>query len=282
MQRPPWRRMRHLAMEVGGATLLASVLGCAGGAPLLHPAQVEPAGTVIMGAGVAGQVAAGDLGTTLRSAQNVAVPGAAVTPQAPAAYASGVMAAAGVDPGVSPWVSGAVGLAGNNEGGLLFTARTLRADVRHAFEKGRWAFSVELGGHALLERPGYKSGALGGLDLGAVSGYGLDVPLLLGWEDRLHIVALWLGARGGYERVQGSVVVSGLPFMGGETMSTTPIAADHWSAGGLLGLRVGFNHVFVATELDASYEHVTGKLGTLSASASGLGLTPAAALLLRF
>ena len=63
-------------------------------------------------------------------------------------------------------------------------------------------------------------------------------------------------------------------------LGTPPISlsATRFWGGGLVGVAVGFRHVHVAMELDASYATVTGEYNDTHARVQGVTLAPAAAL----
>ncbi|MCU0654670.1 MAG: hypothetical protein MUF64_05075, partial [Polyangiaceae bacterium] len=163
-----------LGLAVGAA-------GCGGGLPLLHPAHVEPEGQVTGGVGVSGQMVVGAASRTLQQARENTSQGSAVAGSSAGLYRQGALAAAGLAPGVAPWMGARVGLGQRSEAGLTYSARTLRLDGRHALGTGAVALSLGLGGQALLARR-EEGAALRGVDLAGVSGYGLDAPVVVGWR----------------------------------------------------------------------------------------------------
>jgi len=172
----------------GGRTLTACVFipfvaGCAGGAPLLHPAHVLPEGTMSVGAGLSGQVA-------LKP----------IAPAATNAEEQGSLQNLGVSPGVAPWISGRLGLPGENEAGLTYSGRTIRADGRHAFSLGKPTLSVGLGVSAIAAHPPGS-----GSDPSGVYGGGLDIPVLLGVHSASDLYAFWFGPRAGFEYLAGGI-----------------------------------------------------------------------------
>lgn len=250
----------------------ASLAACGGSSPLLHPAHVEPEGVVVAGAGVSGQISLG-------AAEQAVLDARAASPQGPAGpedrtYRRGALSLASFAPGVAPWVGARVGLGGQNEAGLAYTGRALRVDARHAFGDERLAFSAGAGAHGVLRQRENDPG-LAGLDLNEVSGYGFDLPLLAGWQSSAGLIRAWGGLRFGYERLGGRV---GL----GEPDAARLSAWRTWG-GGLVGLAMGFRHVYVALELDAAYHHAEGRLGEVRGlELNGLTLAPGGALLGRF
>jgi hypothetical protein len=232
-----------------------------------------PTGDVRAAAGVAAHVAAGSLGDDLRRAREIA----AIDPNAPGApgsnpdYAKGALVSAAIAPGLSPYGGARVGVGQRFEGGLAYTGRTVRGDIRRAFGEGPWMLSLGVGVSAALY--GRQQGTdLPNVDLGALSGYGADLPILVGWESTSALYSIWFGARGGFERVTL------------ETLSSEPrdnpiqLAATRGYGGAVVGLATGFNHVHVAIEAQAAYQYVDGRYNGNAVSVSGITITPATAL----
>jgi hypothetical protein len=158
------------------------------------------------------------------------------------------------------------------------------------------ALSVGLGATAILANPGSlppgapvsASGSIPGVDTRYLAGWGLDLPLLVGWRSSAEVVQLWAGARGGYERALGHLAVQ-LPSASAQEPH---FEGYRWMAGGLVGLAIGVKPVWAALELDGSYQYADAKLdlveGTPSATVAhrakldGWVVTPAAALLAQF
>jgi ferredoxin len=269
----PRRGRAVFAPRRWGALLASASLGaCGGSSPLLHPAHVEPQGTVVAGAGVSGQLTLGGAEQAAIDAQAASVEGA--VPSDPRTYRRGAIALASFAPGADPWVGARVGLGGQNEAGLTYSGRSIRVDARHAFGDERWALSAGLGAHGVLRQRNDEP-ALRNLDLNEVNGYGFDLPLLAGWQSDAGLVRAWGGLRVGYERLNGRVGLG----------EPDPVSLSAWRAwgGGLVGLAMGFRHVYVALELDAAYHTAKGKLGGEGGySIDGLTLAPGGALLGRF
>jgi hypothetical protein len=274
---PRARTPRALAALVV-ASLAGNVVACGGGAPLLHPARTMTAGDVRLVTGVAANVAAGALSGDLRRAREIA----AQDPQAPGAsgsnpeYTKGALVAAAIAPGLSPVIAARVGVGSRFEGGLTYTGRAVRADLRRSFDDGPWSLSVGLGLSAALY--GRQQGTtLANVDLGALRGYGADVPVLLGWESAGGLYKLYAGPRGGFEHVTiesvtsepRDVVLGGAPIR---------LVADRFFGGGVVGFATGFRHVHVALELAAAYQVVSGTFNASEATVRGLTLTPASAV----
>lgn len=253
------------------------LLGCAGGSPLLHPARTLPAGDVRAQAGLSARFAAGGLSTAAAAARDEA----ATQPIVPSTagndttYAKGALVAAAVAPGMAPFVGARVGVGSAFEGGLAYTGRGVRIDLRRGFAlSDETDLSIGLG----LSAPFYgrDPGSLPNVDLSKLRGYGGDVPLLVGWESMAGLYKVWAGLRGGYEHVSIENVSSdprpGVPAGG------IPLDADRFYGGGVVGLSVGFRAVHVALELQAAYESVHGTYDGTTGTVSGVALTPATAL----
>jgi hypothetical protein len=184
----------------------------------------------------------------------------------------------GVAPGVAPWVSGRMGVEGDNDFGLTYSGRAIRVDGRHAFSLGRPTLSIGLGASAIMaRRPG------DGNDVSGVFGGGADVPLLLGIKSASDLYSIWFGPRGGFEIMGGRLQI------GSDAMPMTyDVHAKHFYGMLVAGMRVGFRHVHVAIELDAGYHHVdgtfapTGTSAQTSTSVQQITLTPAGALEVSF
>jgi len=249
------------------ALAAACLSGCAGSSPLLHPAHTLPAGDVMVGAGVTGTI--GVLAATEVSQSNSSEP---------------VLEDFAVAPGVGPWGAGRVGIPGENEAGITYAGRSFRVDVRHAFPVGDLHLSLGVGGSALVPR---ERG--GGDDLGAVTGGGADVPILLGWVSDAELYSVWFGPRGGFEILTGSIVESEF-LPGGREDVKVPFSGKHFFVGGLLGAKVGFRTFHVALEVDVNYHFADGTFGEgsplgggiIEASVGQLTICPAGALLLTF
>ena len=155
--------------------------GCGGAAPLMHTAHALPEDEVTVGAGFSGSI-------------NVASPELGPENEAEAAVEEG-----SVSPGFAPWVGGRLGLGGEYDAGLLYTARSIRADLRRSFPFGEddsLAFSVGLGASGLL--PKRRD------DLGVrIGGFGGDIPFLFGYRSDADIYSFYLGPRLGIEYLNG-------------------------------------------------------------------------------
>jgi hypothetical protein len=266
------------AAKLGLAAVAAHLVACGGGAPLLHPARTLPTGDIRVASGVSANVAIGSLGDDVRNAREIA----ATTPEAPGApgtnpaYAKGAIVAAAVAPGLAPFIGARVGVGNNYEGGLAYTGRAVRVDMRRSIDMGKVSFSGGLGLSAALY--GRQAGTeLPNVALGALHGYGFDIPLLVGWESTGGLYKVWGGARGGFERDVVETLTSEPKSV---TIGTPPIHLDanrYWG-GAVAGIATGFNHVHVALELSAAYQVVRGTYNENTVTVRGLTLAPSTAL----
>lgn len=207
---------------------------------------------------------------------------AAADPSAPGepgsnpVYAKGALVAAAIAPGLAPYAGARVGIGNQFEAGLAYTGRGVRVDVRRSFGQGPWSYSVGAGGSAALY--GRQQGTdLPNVAIGALRGYGFDVPLLAGWESPNGIYKAWFGARGGYERVTIEELTSEPKSV---TLGTSPIHLDanRFYGGGVVGIATGFNHVHVALEASVAYQIATGSYNATNVTVRGITIAPATAL----
>lgn len=274
--------MRRSCMRTGAKlaslALLLAAAGCAGGGPLLHPAKTLPKGDVRAALGLSGNAVVGGLADDLRTARNEAAsnPNAPGLPGTDPTYARGALVAAAVGPGIAPFVSARVGVGDQFEGGVAYTGRGARIDLRRSFDRGN--LSLSLGGAVNAAFYGRQQGAtLPDVDLSALHGYGADVPILVGWESDNGLYMLWTGIRGGWEHDTIEQLTSEPKSV---TIGTPPVGltADRFWAGGLVGVATGFRHVHVALELDVAYQAVNGSFNGTSVKVEGVTLVPASAL----
>lgn len=246
------------------ALACALVAGCGGASPLMHTAHPLAEGHVTVGAGFSGSV-------------NVSPP--SVSEDQPR---EAVLGEAATAPGFAPWVGGRVGLGNDFDGGLVYTARSIRADIRHAwlsrFEPESAfhsaALSLSLGASGLLPKRDD--------DLATrVGGFGLDVPLLVGLNSDADVYNVYLGARGGFEYLNGQRELPPDP-LDPTLLINEAITGYHGQVGGLIGFRVGFRYLFAAIELGADQHWATATIGDTDASFRVFSLRPAGALIGRF
>lgn len=222
------------------------------------------------------QFAGGDLSTAMATARERASRQPEVpTGNADPLYARGALVAAALAPGVAPFAAARVGVGAGFEGGIGYTGRAVRLDLRRAFTLSEASdLSIGLGVAAPLY--GRDAGSLPNVDLSKLRGYGADLPILVGWESAAGLYKVWAGGRGGFERVSlENVSTDPRP---GVTDGGIPLSAERFWASGVAGLAVGFRSLHVALELQAAYVTVRGSYDGTTQSVSGFSLTPATAL----
>lgn len=246
------------------AFAVTALVGCGGAAPLMHTAHPLEEGQVTVGAGFSGSINMTGK-TAATEGEEAAILGEAATA-----------------PGFAPWVGGRAALGNDFDGGLIYTARSIRADLRHAWlshfpAEGPFhsaALSLSLGASGLLPKRND--------DLATrVGGFGLDVPLLIGLNSDADVYNVYLGARGGFEYLNGQ---RDLPIDPVEpnVLRVDPIGGWHTQVGGLIGLRVGFRYLFAAIEVAGDQHWAQGSIGDTAASFRVFALRPAGALIGRF
>jgi hypothetical protein len=275
----------------------AGLLGCGGGAALLHPAQTLPVDTVSVGAGVSGQFGSSGVNTRIddgraAASQPLSDPGSA------RAYGEGVLAQALIAPGASPWVSARAGLVGNNEAGLTYTGRSLRLDGRHAWDlSDDWALSLGLGVSGILLRPDRSTpGSMSPADTPSNSqaefepsaqGFGADVPVLFGYRMLEGFGDVWFGPRLGFEHLNGSLELD----QQAPTSAHLDVSGNHFWGGLVAGVSLGIPPLWLRFELATAYHHVSGDLTPSSAGggadfdgleASGWTFSPSGAIVGKF
>jgi hypothetical protein len=268
------------------APSVALIAGCGGAAPLLHPAQVLPTGEIRAMAGIAARTVVGNLGDALRGATNEAAAQQAQNPNSvpviDTTYAQGALVAAAMAPDLSPVAGARVGVGGGFEGGIMYTGRGARIDLRREFKVGRpaaWSLSVGLGLDTAFEGRQTDAG-LYGVDNANLFGFGADVPVLIGWHSTAGLYYFWAGARIGYEY---DTIQPHAEQVGTQQGTGPQLIGNRVAVGGLLGFAIGFKHVHVALELEADYAYITGTFGgggqpVVAGVVDGVSLTPATAL----
>jgi hypothetical protein len=245
-----------LGLRLGRTSVLIAALGaCGGGAPLMYGAHALAPGEVTLGAGFSGNV----------------------PPVQPSALADDEQAVfeGALGPGLAPFVAARVGVSDSFDAGLGYTGRTVRLDGRYSFALPRsFALSLGLGASGVLPRRHDELGS-------RVWGFGGELPLLLGWRSSADVYAVWLGARGGAERLRGQRERAADP-LAPDTIEVESLDGRHLYAGPVVGMRVGFRYLFAALELDAAMHWAEGDLGGRAVSAAQWELAPAGALIARF
>lgn len=265
----------------------------------MHPAHTLPQGRVTVGAGVSGHFVTGEADNAIRRGRSAAQGGAA-SGDAEQRLVEGTVAHSTLAPGIAPWVGARAGLGSQTEAGLTYSGRAVRVDGRHAFEGRSYALSLGLGASAVLVHPGsgpppepgtMEPGAgriVGSVNDINLAGWGFDLPVIGGWRSTGDVVMIWLGARGGYEQVSGDVLLASTTA---HDELSAPLDGRRWFLGGLFGLAVGFQPVWVALELDANYQSASGTVqfpdeagppDRRDAHLSGVSVTPTGALIAKF
>lgn len=273
----------HVARVSLALVALATVSGCGGGAPLLHPARTLPAGDIRVAGGLSGNFVPGSMASDLAVARDQAARAPTAVPGPPGSnpeYAKGALVAAAMAPGIAPFVGARVGLGSAFEGGLAYTGRAVRLDARKSFDGKEVSLSIGIGGTAALYGRDSAQNELPFVDLGALKGYGADVPLLVGWQSQGGLYRVWGGVRGGFERD----TVERLTSEPKDPVPGQPLSLDatRFYGGGVVGLATGLRHVHVAIELQVAYQTARGTYNGSTVSVSGLSLSPATALLWSF
>jgi len=265
----------------------------------MHPAHALPAGRVTMGAGVSNNFVLGDADRSIEEARAATQPlGAISEPSAQQTYAAGAIAHTLGAPGLAPWVGARAGIGYTSDAGLTYTGRTVRADARHAFQNEKLALSAGGGLSGVLARPGEDtpgssggrqlgaapgSSAIPGLDARGVTGWGADVPVIVGYRSDAELVQVYGGARGGYERLTGEIRLNVDP--NAQTIQTAQLSASRWYVGGLLGVAVGVRPIWAVVELAANYMRFEGELDwqdTGPVKLDGVTLQPSGAVVGKF
>jgi hypothetical protein len=115
------------------------------------------------------------------------------------------------------------------------------------------------------------------VDLGALHGWGADLPILAGWRSTGGLYQVWFGPRFGYEHDTIEMLTSEPKNV---TIGTPPISleANRYWGGGVVGVATGFRHVHVALEANVAYQVVSGSYAGTDATVRGLTVSPASAL----
>lgn len=288
---PSWPRLRRFSpADVACAAVLTALLtGCGGGAPLLHPAHALAPGKVTAGAGVSGNFIVGEGVVKLRYSEPVP------PPVEERVRLEGAVRNASFAPGVAPWVGARVGISGSNEAGLTYYGRSVRVDGRHVFGDEKWALSVGAGASAVLSHvKGESAGTISSVEgptkvdhETTSAGWGVDLPVLVGYRSTASVAQVWLGARGGIERLTGEFAPLGSADVGEGIRYKLDHTVSRYYGGGLVGAAVGFRPFWVALELNVAYQyaHADGDMaggGSAQVDVSGVSIAPAGAIIGKF
>ena len=131
-------------------------------------------------------------------------------------------------PGSAPVVGARAGLGWQSEGGLTYTGRSIRGDVRRSFDlSDAWSLSLGVGGSGAVYDRG-TAGPLPGVDLDSLHGWGAEVPLLVGYSSEGDLYSWWAGPRVGWEHVDVSVAPSAA---GAPQVPVAATATRAWGSG---------------------------------------------------
>jgi hypothetical protein len=290
----------HRTKLAASAWLALFAGACGGATPLLHPAHTLSPGKVTFGAGVSSTFLAGDAKTELDEARAVTSSGTATSAAEREQVVQGTITTVLAAPGLAPWIGGRAGVAERTEAGVAYTGRWGRIDVRHAIEDRKLALSFGVAGLALLAHPssdpGEPSGApneLGGVDASGAYGFGIQVPVLVGYRSDAELVQAWGGLIGTFEQAMGTVILTKAPAAppdpsepDDDNVDEADLDAHRFSGAAVLGLAVGLQPIWVAVELTGRYFSLEGSLKdgatTSRGELTGLSLEPAAAIMGRF
>jgi hypothetical protein len=228
--------------------------------------------------GVSANVPLGGAASAITSAKNDAVGNPTPAPGTDATLAKGALVLAAVTPGIAPVVAARVGVGARFEGGITYTGRAARIDMRRSFDYGKTSLSVGAGMTAVFYDSHVTSeqAQLASVDLSSLHGYGADVPILIGWESRAGVYMAWVGARAGWEHDAISTLTSEpVPMLPGEPIG---LSANRFYGAAVAGVAGGFRHVHVALELDLAYQTIRGTFNANEVTVSGLSAAPAGAV----
>jgi hypothetical protein len=123
------------------------------------------------------------------------------------------------------------------------------------------------------------------------TGWGADVPVIIGYEAVNGFLDVWAGARVGFERLDGHVIAPGVE----PTVPRIEAEGQHWWGGALAGFSLGVPPLWLRFELAVASHRVTGQLtgetneagmspatGFSAVEVQGWSLSPSAAILGKF
>lgn len=292
---PPSRRQHRLTARIllvaGGLALP----GCGAGAPLLHPVHPLGPGTVAGSSGVSAHFAPEDAQRAMDRTSQATLDERAQDEQA---AVDGALAQTLSAPGLAPWFSVRAGLVEAADGGISYTGRRARADLRYAYVMGQTAFSVGGGATGIMpaigadpptqacDTPDYcpdpivddSYSEIPGVDTGSTSGWGLDVPLLVGWRSEPQLFAFWTGLRARVEQISGEI-----RYETATGPRTAHAEGDRWVFQGVVGFSVGVKPIWALFELSPAYERLSGNVnlesGVMGSRLEGFSFSPAIALM---
>lgn len=294
-------RPRHLdlvglgraAATIAGALVL---IGCGAGAPLLHPVHPLAPGKLAGSSGVSAHFAPGEAQRAIDRTSQASVDERAQDEQT---AVDGALAQTLSAPGLAPWFAVRAGLVEATEGGLSYTGRRARADLRYVYALDSIAFSAGAGATGIMPAigadpptqscadPDYcpdpivndSYSEIPGMDTGSTSGWGLDLPLLVGWRSDPGLFAFWTGLRARFEQISGEI-----RYETGAGPRTAHADGDRWVFQGVVGFSVGIKPIWALFELSPAYERLSGTMnldsGIMGARLEGFSFSPAVALMI--
>lgn len=260
-------------------------LGCGGANPLLHPAHALPQNQISVGGGVTSRVAIASAHRRISEAQSLASSNDIENGDVEQAYVTGNLLERSLEPGLTPWVGGRVGLGESWEAGVAYTGHRLRVDGRHAFENATEALSLGSALHLLLlQLEGSEGNSPGdGLDQRLAqeslyfsgTGGGIEFPILFGTRRWSRWLEPTIGVRFGYEAFFGRMALiqqlnqmppptpadqgESVPPDQGEIRYANALA-QRFYAEGLIGLSAGSAPVFLRLEVTAGVHRAFGSV----------------------
>jgi hypothetical protein len=273
---------------------------------MLHPAHTLKQEQIAVGSGISSRVVMASAKRRIDAAHDMAANNAIDGEEGEQTFVEGSLLGRSLAPGLAPWVGGRVGLGQDWEAGMSYTGHRLRVDGRHAFGDDLFALSVGSAVNLLTLQlePGSEGSSMGGgtnqrlasegLEFSA-TGWGVELPVMIGTRSFSRLFEPALGVRLGYERVFGQMPLTVLPPStppgGGGATSVTHAraAAQRFSAEGVLGLSAGSGIFYVRLEVAAGIHQASGSLDFPAGSGDpqrrrlalrAFSLQPAAALVL--
>jgi len=297
---PEFRRLRaRLTFRGFGAlSTIASgalALGCGAGSPLLHPVHPLAPGELAGSSGVSAHFAPP---SAQRAIDRTSQASTSERAQDEQTAVDGALAQTLSTPGLAPWFSVRAGLVDTAEGGISYTGRRARADLRYAYVFDQTALSVGAGATGIMpavgadpptqpcDDPDYcpdpivddSHSEIPGVDTGSTSGWGLDLPLLVGWRSAPELFSFWTGVRARFEQISGEI-----RYDTEAGPRTAHAEGDRWVFQGVIGFAVGIKPIWALFELSPAYERLSGNVnlesGVVGSRLEGFSFSPAIALM---
>jgi hypothetical protein len=257
--------------------LAVTAFGCAGANPMLHPAHALKQSEISVGGGMSSRITLASTHRRIDEAQATAANNSIDNGDVEQEYITGNLLQRSLDPGLTPWIGGRVGLGNGWEAGVAYMGHRMRVDGRHVFENETEALSLGAAAHALMQLGGSRAPSPGesvdqrlareSFDFSATGG-GIEFPVLFGTRRWSRWFEPVIGMRFGYEAVFGSMpLVAQLNIRYPTTREDDPgeiryaeALAHRFSAEGLIGLSAGSAPVFLRLELCAGLHRAFGSV----------------------